>query len=548
MSSVFNGRLRAAFAPPEYIAPSFAGIDLSSSGVKAVRLVEGARGLALESSIEVRLPSGAFADGEIIDRTAVIEALSAAARATGIRAANVALPESKSYLFETVAVGTNKTELRTSIEQHLDEFVPLPPAETVFDFVTVGVDGNGGSRAACVGFARRIIDETISAFEEAGIEVRGLEGEVFASSRAILAPDDQSTVLIIDVGKTTTKISIVARRIPRFAATIAIGGHALTLAVQKYFGVTENEARRVKSERGIAPAPGNEEYLAAMLSTVSAIRDEISRHLAYWQERAAQGNSHELISHVLLIGGNAAVRGLPEYLEESLKLPVTAGNVFLNLSSRPTRPTSFEVSEAFAYATAIGLALRDNVATYAQGDLTNLLPHARRRLLAREYCLHLGTVVAFLLGGLFLSAAALLMPIHAFLVGSASSKEEYLASMKASISFSDEMALSNRLIALSSAATVLTELSAKPSVSTVMRSVLAVPHPDIALSGFDFSAAENKNASTLVVTGTAATRAALRAYQLALENASFARSVDLPVSVYAKDTNISFIITITLAP
>ena len=364
MSVVFSERLRALFAPPEYIALPLAGVDLSTSGVKAVRLAKGVHGLTLAGYKETKLPAGAFNDGEIVDHAAVIEALMSATEGIGISAANVALPESKSYLFETVATGKNKDEWSVSIEQHLDEFVPLPPAETVFDFVDIGRNERGEALVAGIGFARRIVDETLVAFDQAEINTQALEGETYASSRALLPLHDESTVLIIDVGKTTTKISIVTRRIPRFATTINIGGHALTLAVQKYFGVTDTEARKVKAEHGIVSTPGNEEYLAAMLSTVSAIRDEIARHLDYWQKRAVPGSAHEPVSRAIVVGGNASVRGLPEYLESALQIPVVAGDVFTNLAPRDVWVPSLDYTESLAYATAIGLALRGHVTSY----------------------------------------------------------------------------------------------------------------------------------------------------------------------------------------
>src|SRR6185369_9659812 len=127
MSLVFSERLRALFAPPKYMALPLSGIDLSTSGVKAVKLSQGTHGLILESYAETWLGAGVFTDGEIIDHAAVLEVLTHAVEATGISAANVALPESKSYLFETTAAGRDKEEWRTAIEQHLDEFVPLPP-------------------------------------------------------------------------------------------------------------------------------------------------------------------------------------------------------------------------------------------------------------------------------------------------------------------------------------------------------------------------------------------------------------------------------------
>lgn len=365
MSLLISERLRAALAPPRYLAPPLSGIDLSTSGVKAVRLHPGPHGLVLGSYTEkTRLPSGAFTDGDIVDHKAVVEALAAAAKLTGIVSTNAALPESKSYLFETTASGERRGEWRIAVEQHLDELIPLPPTETAFDIVNVGKGTDDEVRIAGVGFARRIVDETMSVFDEANIELRSLESEPFAMARALLPTGDTSTALIIDLGKTTTKISIVERRIPRFATTIGIGGHSLTLAVQKHFGVTETEARKVKAERGIVPAPGNEDYLSAMLSTVSAIRDEIARRLDFWQERAATLGAHEKVSQAILAGGNASVRGLPEYLEGALGVPVTAGDVFTNLAPRDTWIPQLDYTESLAYATAIGLALRDEAQPY----------------------------------------------------------------------------------------------------------------------------------------------------------------------------------------
>ncbi len=364
MSFVFGEQLRAAFAPPRYLAPPLSGVDISTSGVKVVRLSEGAHGLTLEHYAQVRLPLGVFTDGEIIDRKAIVEAIATATRAAGISAANVSLSESKAYLFETTAPGAGKADWRIAVEQHLDELVPLPPQETAFDIIGMGRTEAGEETVMGIGFARRMVDDTLSVFGEAGIPIRALEEETFAMARALLPAGDTSTTLLIDVGKTTTKMAIVTGRIPRFATTFGIGGHALTLAVQKHFGVTEAEARKVKAERGIVPAQGNEDYLAAMLSTVSAIRDEISRRLTYWQEKAAIKGPHEPVSRAVLAGGNASLRGLPEYLEGALQIPVTAGDVFTNLASRDTWIPTLDYTESLAYATAVGLALRDHVQTY----------------------------------------------------------------------------------------------------------------------------------------------------------------------------------------
>lgn len=351
---------RVELPPPAYLSLPTAGIDVSASGVKVARFTETLHGLELSTYSEERLAAGVIEEGNIVNADALVACLTSIRATHGVHQANITLPESRGYLFEATATGTTPAEWRTAIEQRLEEYVPLPANEVVFDAVPL-MEVEGGTQMVGVGYARRVAEATLDAFERAGITVRAMEGEVFALPRAILPHGDNETVLIVDIGKTTTKLQVVSRRLPRFATTLAVGGHALTLAVQKHFGVTEEEAKRVKAERGLVVGEENAEYLAAMLSTVSVIRDEIVRRLDYWQSKVGTLPGHESVSRVVLVGGNATVRGLPEYLEASLKMPVELGDVFRNLASREDWLPPLSYTESLAFGTAIGLALREYV-------------------------------------------------------------------------------------------------------------------------------------------------------------------------------------------
>lgn len=180
--------------------------------------------------------------------------------------------------------------------------------------------------------------------------------------------------------------------------------------------------------------------------------------------------------------------------------------------------------------------------------LTDLLSPERRAALARGYFLRLGTVSALFATALVIAAAALLAPTYVFLARSIAAREARLASMKAAFASSDDAALSARLSAIKDDADALSALEHSPSVSATVRSALAVSRAGVALSGFEYAPPAAKRPGSLTISGTAATRDALRGYQLALENAPFASSVSLPVSTYAKDKDIPFTITVTLAP
>lgn len=181
-------------------------------------------------------------------------------------------------------------------------------------------------------------------------------------------------------------------------------------------------------------------------------------------------------------------------------------------------------------------------------DLTNLLPLERQNALARDYFMRLGVVAVVCITILALVSMVLLVPTYVFLTGSARAKEAHLATIESTLSGANEVSLSARLATLNRNATTLSALAHLPSASAVIRSVLVLSRPGITLSGFVYTPAEGTKLGTLALSGTALTRDALRSYQLMLQGASFARSADLPVSAYAKDSDIMFTISVTLAP
>jgi len=357
MSSVLSRFARVELAPPTFLAPPATGIDVSTSGIKVAILRERIHGIELARYGELPFSAGVITGGEITDRPSVVKGLIELMKRHHVRRASIALPESRGYLFETDVEGESMGEWRVGIEGHLDEHVPLPPSEVAFDIVPVR-SGGGKTRVVGVGYARRVVEESLAAFDEAGIEVDAIESETFALPRALMKHGNQETVLMIDIGKTTTKLTIATNRLPRFVTTLDVGGHALTTAIVKHFGVSEEEAKKVKAERGIVPGAGNEEYLAAMLSTVAVIREEIAKRLEYWQTHATPEEKKDPVTRAILVGGNATVLGLPEYLEASLKVPVELGDVFANFAPREAWLPPLEYTESLAYGTAIGLALR----------------------------------------------------------------------------------------------------------------------------------------------------------------------------------------------
>ena len=182
-------------------------------------------------------------------------------------------------------------------------------------------------------------------------------------------------------------------------------------------------------------------------------------------------------------------------------------------------------------------------------ELTNLIPTERSRAFRQEYFRRL-TAVALVVAAILIGVhGVLLAPSYIYFKEQLQAKRTQLALLEGSLTSVEEQEVSTRLANLESDMNHLNRLEQQPSMGALMRAILEVPRAGITLSSFSFTPGEGEE-STLVMTGSAATRTALREYNLNLSGLPFVSKVDLPISTYAKETDLPFTITLsgTLTP
>jgi len=353
----FSESVLAVFPVPPHLDPSSAGIDISSGSVKCLLLTGEGSHATLKTSCENDLPQGVMADGEIENKDKIVEILRSIRLRNGIRHVHACLPEKKAYLYQVLVPG-KEGNLRSGVEFDFETHVPLPPGEALFDYEIVR-RVEAGTIVSVTAYAKRIVTQYQEAYAAAGIELRSLEVESQALARAVVGKDDKANVvMVIDFGRKTTRIVIVECGVVSFTATVDIGGDALTSAVMKHFNVSEPEAENIKNDRGFLINKDNKNLVEALVTTVSVVRDEVSKHISYWNSSPEGDITHKPISKIIVCGGNANLRGFPEYLEGAIGIPVSVANVWTNVFSLDHYVPSMQFTESLEYATAIGLALR----------------------------------------------------------------------------------------------------------------------------------------------------------------------------------------------
>ncbi|MES2014657.1 MAG: pilus assembly protein PilM [Patescibacteria group bacterium] len=347
----------SVFPPPALLTMQSAGIDISESGVKCVFLKQSGHSTFLQSYTETPLQKGVIVDGDIEMRGKILDVLRSYRLRQGVRYAHASIPEKKAYLYQTLIPG-DSDDVRAGVEFGLEAHVPLPPGEIVFDFEIVR-KVEAGTIVAVTAYAKRMVNAYAGIFKDAGIVLKSLEVESQALARSVLSEHDRiGTVMILDVGKSTTRIAIADSGVVSFTASVDVGGDTLTGAITKHFGVSDEEAEKMKMERGFLMNKENAELVETLMTTTSVIKDEITKNLFYWNTPVSDSVPHRKVEKVIMCGGNANLRGFPEYLGAFLDVPLTVANVWANAFSLDEYVPPMGFSESLEYATAIGLAVR----------------------------------------------------------------------------------------------------------------------------------------------------------------------------------------------
>lgn len=178
-------------------------------------------------------------------------------------------------------------------------------------------------------------------------------------------------------------------------------------------------------------------------------------------------------------------------------------------------------------------------------ELTDLLPRERARAFRKDYFLRLATVAVIALCALVVIHGILLLPSYVYVLGRVSSYESRIAALDATLAASEEQEVNARLSALRADTEYLSRLKDSVAGSDAIRGILGISRPGITLTGFSFTPPVSGKEGKMTVSGTASTREALRSYNLALASASFISRADLPISAYAAERDIRFVITLS---
>jgi type IV pilus assembly protein PilM len=332
------------------------GLDLDPNHIAAAEVhVNG--GVSVTRGAVAPLRPGILRDGEAADPSALAAALKELFEANELpRRVRLGIANQRIVVRSLdLPVIEDPKGLAAAVHQTAPDHIPMPIDEAVVDFQSVGVvDTPQGprSRVVIVAVRREMIDRLVSATQEAGLEVEGIDLAAFGMVRALAPAAGEHAVLYINVAG-LTNVAVANASGCLFTRAAASGLDAAVNSLSERRGLTTEHARQWMQHVGLVTPLEEVEGDADLVAAARSALEEGVHHLAdavrnslnfYRQQEGA-----ETVERALVTGPAIAIPGFVEKLAEQLNLP--AEPAFVMVDGDELDPSCLAV--------AAGLAIED---------------------------------------------------------------------------------------------------------------------------------------------------------------------------------------------
>lgn len=346
---------------------SYVGLDLGHHAIKAMQVERTPSGWKVTRVDSIPTPPDGIKDGVVVSHDEVSAAIRALMRKAHINAtcANISVAGA-SVVVRTVRIPKmQEAVLRKSIKFEAGRYVPTSVDDSFIEFEILGHADETQMDVLIVAAPKDIVESRVKACEAAGLEVEIVDIEPFATYRSLVEADpdkdwSQTTVALVDIGASTTNVSVVSKGIFAMTRTIPQGGHTLTQALAGYFKLDEPDAEAGKAQLDcrelLSDKPIENPPLRVLQPHLDELIREVRRSLNYYQSQQTEAGHQNPVASILVAGGGAKLEGLPEYIAHKLGLEVVPYGILEN--PRFAYTGSEPLGTGLELSVAGGLAMR----------------------------------------------------------------------------------------------------------------------------------------------------------------------------------------------
>ncbi len=370
------------------------GLEVGTSALKVVELRAG--NPPTLGALAVRpMPPGLVTEDEVTDPQGLAEEIKALFHEAGIqRRFTVTAVSNRQAITRNIHVPRmTVAELDEAIRWEAERYIPFPIDEVVLDYFVLDnpEDVEEGGQLEVVIAAARLdeVSQQVEYLKHAGLEPHVIDVKPFSLLRALrgslhgehLTKDTLSGEnfteaneigVVLEIAASTSTVTLVRGQRVLMNRNINVSGDDFTSAVQRAFGLDFDSAEDVKIEYGTATIPTEDEeellnfdakreqyspsrVYDALRPVLVELTTEIRRSLEFFRVQSGDAT----ISRMVVTGGGAKLRGLPEAIGDALGIKVELGDPWLSVTVDENRfDTHYLKKVGSEFAVPLGLALR----------------------------------------------------------------------------------------------------------------------------------------------------------------------------------------------
>ena len=334
------------------------GLDIGTTSVKVIRL----ENKIIKNYGFKNIPEGVIVNGEIVDKKRLSEVINNVikeAKPNKIKTKKVicSISESKSFLRLISIPMMNQNEIGEAVKWEIEANIPLSLEQVYYDWKVVDnifPENDGKIQILVLAAAKKVVDQILDIVDDTGLETVGIESESTALVRSLFNEKNKETALIIELGKNKTTFVFSIKGVPCFTSSVPVSEQMIISQIAKKFGVSNEKARKLEEQNGIASFFEDEYLFSAIEPALKNLVSEIEKTIDFYLEGLKYSDS---IDDIIVCGKLSKEKNIITYLSKKLKREIKIGNILSGLNAGKKVLPIIKNEIAIQYATSIGLAL-----------------------------------------------------------------------------------------------------------------------------------------------------------------------------------------------
>ncbi len=348
------------------------GIDIGSSAIKVVELKR-ENGRALLSTYGA-LSLGQYKEGAtlgqvvVLDADTIAKALVDVLKETNITSKSVVvgIPSISCIIFILqLPAAIDEASMPQVIPNESKKFIPVPLEDVSLDWYVIPrredsgiasrVVAETGGEAKLSVLVVATLNETLVKYtdvlKKTALPMENLEIEIFSHIRSVLTRE-LFPVMIVDIGASKTKLTIVEHGIVETFRLVNRGSQDMTISIGHSLEVPFPKAEDIKKQYGLIPAPEYPAVSDIVKTHFVDIFQEINSNILAYEKRYNKN-----IGKIIFTGGGAMTKGLLEYASHSFSAELVVADPFAKVES-PVFLAGVLKTTGPEFSVALGLALK----------------------------------------------------------------------------------------------------------------------------------------------------------------------------------------------